>query len=441
MQIRRLNDILAIKDCLSDDKGITAFHASNLEIANISSEAFDQMENITIFDDLAPTSINGNSTSEEFIELKEWDEYINPDVRSGKMDFGIRTITLNVNQICNLKCTYCAASGDGTYSDPSGQISLKQTLPQIEFFVNKCTSGETFAISFIGGEPLLHPAAIKAVHDYSLDLCNRRGVNLIMKIVTNGTLINESTIDLLRTLRVDLTISMDGTPEMNDLNRPAKDGSSPTKKILQGLDLLQESRGNIKNIHIASVVTKTNSNVYENYKYITNLKIDSFDFVFANDESDLATQKQFINDYKLVMADLWSKGGEKELRRLKGVNGLFLSLDNQQRTENYCGAGKNYLMVDAKNRLFTCVWDANYLSETVGHDDQIDMQKVDKLSKPLIDLNNCNTCWARFLCGGGCMHINRSHSGGDKHKKSKLFCERTRSLILGSLVYYKLSRA
>lgn len=97
-------------------------------------------------------------------------------------------------------------------------------------------------------------------------------------------------------------------------------------------------------------------------------------------------------------------------------------------------------MVDAKNRLYTCVWDANYVSEAVGAQTTINDEKMSKLSKSLVELNNCQTCWARHLCGGGCMHINRSHTG-DKHKKSIMFCERTRSLLSVVLMYYKLCRA
>ena len=118
----------------------------------------------------------------------------------------------------------------------------------------------------------------------------------------------------------------------------------------------------------------------------------------------------------------------------------FKMLDSQQRIENHCGAGKSYLMVDAKNRLYSCVWDANNKKDLVGQNEQLDSEALAKYSKPLIELNNCQTCWARFLCGGGCMHINKSHSG-NKNQKNILFCERTRSLILTALLYYKRARA
>lgn len=96
-------------------------------------------------------------------------------------------------------------------------------------------------------------------------------------------------------------------------------------------------------------------------------------------------------------------------------------------------------MMDAKNRLYTCPWVVGEKDEVVGVGEQLDHDKLSKYSKSLIELNNCQSCWARHLCGGGCMYIHRAHTG-DKHKKDDLFCERTRSLILTTIMYYKLSR-
>lgn len=443
MQIRRFGDIVAIQDdtIASGSAGIVAFHASNLEIAEISLEAFNCMPTVEIAEDMAPSiSLSGRLESDEFTALQEWLDFANPNVKSGKMEVGVRTITLNVNQICNLKCNYCAASGDGTYGAPTTQIDLKQTFPQIEFFIQKTPIGGKFAISFIGGEPLLHPFAVKAIYDYTSALAKQRDISMVFKIVTNGTLINDVTIKILKQMNVDLTISMDGRSEINDIVRPSKDGSSPTKKILTGLGLLHEDRGLIRSIHISAVTTQQNCDLFENFLFIYNLPVDTFDFVFANDEKDPLTQSKYISDYKKIMAYLWNKGGERELTRLKSIKGLFSSFDNQQRTENFCGAGKNYLMIDAKNRLYNCVWDANDTKNMIGQGTTIQQSEVSNLSKSLVDLNNCTTCWARFVCGGGCMHINKSHSGGNKHQKSKMFCERTRSLLLSALLYYKLSR-
>src|SRR5690606_27575887 len=84
--------------------------------------------------------------SEAHQALQDWESENNPNVKSGRMDFGIRSLTINVTQICNLKCTYCAAGGDGTYGQAQTRISVEKTLPQLKFFLEKLPEGASFKI-------------------------------------------------------------------------------------------------------------------------------------------------------------------------------------------------------------------------------------------------------------------------------------------------------
>ncbi len=441
MQLRRFKDIIAFKNDTGVSSGdtIVAFHAANMEVAEISEESFGEMTDISLLTGEIPVT-KATENLEAFEALSNWDSEKNPDVKSGTIEFGIRSITLNINQICNLKCAYCAAGGDGTYGEPLNQISVEKTLPQLKYFLSSVKEGQTFAISFVGGEPLLHPKAIKAIYEFVENESEILGIIPKIKIVTNGTLLTGETLTIIRQLKIDLTISFDGTKEKNDLVRPSKDGKSTTDKIIAGLNELKKDRRAISSIKFSAITSKGNEEIYENFLFLNQLNPDALEFVFANDEQSPEILKKHIDGLNKVLKHLWEQSGEAGIRKISTVDHYFRRLDHQQKTENFCGAGKNYLMVDAKNQLYSCVWDANLKQEIVGQNEQLDYDKLSKLSKSLIELNNCQTCWARHLCGGGCMHINRSHTG-DKHKKSILFCERTRSLILSVLMYYKLSRS
>ncbi|MEQ1666314.1 MAG: radical SAM protein, partial [Bdellovibrionales bacterium] len=421
------------------DDTITAFHANTMEVAEISDESFEEMTDISILTGEIPPD-RMIQDAEAFDALNGWNNDTNPQAKSGKLNFGIRSITININQICNLKCAYCEAGGDGTYGEALKQISVEKTLPQLKFFLSALKPGAKFSISFVGGEPLLHPLAIKAIYDYVTTEAQLRNITPIMKIVTNGTLIKDDTLSILRLMNLHLTISIDGVKKYNDMVRPSKDGKSTTDKILAGLQELSKDRGLIKTITLSAITTKGNENLVENYYFFKELNPDAIEFVFANDEKSEEIQKKFITQMNEIAAIAWAKGQEAELRKINNFDHYFRLLDRQIKIENHCGAGKSYLMVDAKNRLYSCVWDANNKKDIVGQNEQLDPAAISKYSKSLIELNNCQTCWARHLCGGGCMHINRSHSG-DKHQKNLLFCERTRSLILTTLLYYKRARA
>lgn len=438
LELRRHKDIIAFK---AEDESITAFHAFNLEVAEISPESFEQMTPVSVTTgDIPPIKEPKNEIEQDaFNALVDWNKNVNSEVKDGKINFGIRAITINVNQICNLKCVYCAAGGDGTYGEPTNQIAVEKTLPQIKFLLDQLKEGQKFSITFVGGEPLLHPDAVFAIYQYAQSESKKRGIIPGMTVVTNGTLLTGRTLDLVRSMQLHLTVSIDGPKEINDLVRPTKNNSSSTDLTLAGLKSLADDRGNILSIGLSAVCSAQNTKMFKIYKYFKTLNPDWMEFNFAYSEKSTEAQRTYISEMNLIAEDTWQNGGETELRKIKQFDHYFHLIDGQQRIENHCGAGKSYLMVDAKNKFYTCPWVVGDRDEVVGENEQLDPVKLSKYSKSLIELNNCQTCWARHLCGGGCMYIHKAHTGS-KHTKDDLFCERTRSLLLTTLLYYKLSR-
>lgn len=438
MDVRRYKDIVAFKIKQDMTESITAFHSGNLEVADVTPETFDLMTPIDLTTALVPSELN-DSNLEAKSDILSWQSELNPNLRSGKIDFGIRSITLNVNQICNLKCNYCAAGGDGTFGEPVTKISVEKTLPQLKFFLESLKKNAKFYITFLGGEPLLYPEAIKIVHDYVTEESQRLSLFPSMTVVTNGTLFSAENVQLLSELNINITISIDGTKEINDVVRPTKNGTSSTDQIIKGLDLLSKNLGKIKSIGFAAVFTKNNTKLVENYKYFLKLSPDWFEFTYDYAEKSDELNQLYIEQMEQVAAQAWRAGGEDELRKIKTFDHYFKLLDAQQIVENHCGSGKSYMMVDAKNRLYVCPWEAGDKSAVVGNGTTIDYDKLSKYSKSLVELNNCQACWAKNLCGGGCMYIHKIHTG-DKHTKDTNFCIRTRSLLLTTLLYYKLAR-
>ena len=434
MNLRRFEDIIATETA----DGIVAYHGRNLEVAEISLEAYQNMSPIDLHTNSVPASKLTDDDASKYLRLWQLEE--NPEVKSGNVHFGIKSLTLNVTQICNLKCTYCAAGGDGTYGDPVTRIQVEKTLPQLKFFLEKLPNGSPFNLSFVGGEPFLYPEGMKAIYDYVESESASRGISCKYMVTTNGTLITDAVVEMLKTMKIHVTVSLDGDAEINDTVRPGKDGKSSTAQTLNGIKKLVSIRSCLASIGISGVYSSQNLNVKKSYLFFKTLKADWYEFNFSYTEKSTAAQTEYLAQMKEIAEMAWAFGGEVELRKIKAFNAYFDTLDSQQRIENFCGAGKSYLMIDAKNQLYTCPWVVGEKAEVVGTGSSLNMANLEKYQKPLIELNNCQTCWARFMCGGGCMFINRAHTG-DKHIKDEMFCERTRSLILLAIMYYKKARA
>ncbi|XGC80396.1 radical SAM protein [Bdellovibrio bacteriovorus] len=438
MQLRRHKDIIAIKNGATAP---VAFHARNLEVAAISEEAWDSMAPTT-FDNgfvmnMLPTEKGVDA--EAYSSLEGWDSENSALAVTRNFGSKITSLTLNVTQLCNLHCTYCAAGGDGTYGDPITKIAVDKTLPQIEFFINKLSEGSSFTITFLGGEPLLYPEALKAIADHALKLGGAKGIRTNFNVITNATLVNDKCLEILTSIKANVTVSIDGPPENHDKARPQKNGEGSSKAAIAGLQKLLSRKNELGKILIHAVFSKKNLEVERAYRFFAEFPVNAFEFTFDITESDATANSIFMNEMARVAELAYRRGGETELRKISMFDAYFRALDDQQRTENHCGSGKSLLSIDSNNKIYACPLDVGQKSNQVGLAQEIQSEKLAELQNPLIEKNNCQTCWARYLCGGGCMFVHKTLTG-NKHRKHISFCERTRYLISLTLLYYEHSR-
>ena len=96
-------------------------------------------------------------------------------------------------------------------------------------------------------------------------------------------------------------------------------------------------------------------------------------------------------------------------------------------------------MIDSKNNIFPCVWSPNRTSEAVGAGTYLSESKLAQFQKPLVEQQGCKTCWARFLCGGGCSYVHEKTTGS-KSIPAEVFCFQSRYLISLAISYYQQCR-
>ena len=426
MELRRFNDILAMK---TNQGALVGFHARNLEVAELSSELWD--------------SFQTQSAGDALEQLQAWDlENSLPmpvEKSAEKNKSKIQSITLNVTQICNLHCTYCAAGGDGTFGDPVKRISVEKTLPQLGFLLGKLEAGDTFTITYLGGEPLLYPEGIQLIAEFLETEAKAKNLEIKHRIVTNGTLLNNKNVSMLARMKAHIVVSIDGVKEINDVLRPMKNGKSSTDEIEQGLARLQSVRDMIGSLTLSGVFGKSNMDMLGSYKFFKSFNPDSIELNFDHDEMDLQISEQFAKIYEQVLAFAFESGGEEELRKIARVNQIFTNLDQQTRVMNYCGAGKTFVMIDSKNNIFPCVWSPNKPAEALGTGTYISETKRAQFQNPLVEKQGCNTCWAKYLCGGGCAYVHEKASGS-KAIPADVFCYQSRYLISLAISYYQQCR-
>ena len=135
-----------------------------------------------------------------------------------------RYLILAVTSRCNLRCSYCYL-GAGGHRDMPDRI-LERALDLVA-----AGSGPRH-VQITGGEPTLVPEKIRRIGQR----CRQMACPPSVAIQTNATLLTEELVGILRSFRIRVGVSLDGTPEIQERLRGGAD------QTLRGLALL-DSRG------------------------------------------------------------------------------------------------------------------------------------------------------------------------------------------------------
>ena len=418
MEIRRYKNILAIQ---SEPHRIWGFHRLNLDVAELDQEAWQAMA--------------AETNSEALNELDEWSQEIGNETEDLKTPKGIRAFSINIAQVCNLKCSYCGADGDGTYGARVPKADTTKVFRQLSRLLGDLPAHESFEIRFLGGEPLLYPKLIREISHFAQLLVAGRNIKLQFSIVTNGTLLSPENVELLAQLHCNVTISLDASAETNDKVRRLKTGGSSTQLILDGLKEIQKVRHRLRGLHVNSVFGSHNTDVLSSYQFLQPFQFDSMNLNYAASDQDETFSPRYVEGMRAVAEHALAEEGLMGLVRIDQFKRPLSRLETKTRTHDYCGAGKSLLQTDTKGDLHVCNWFMNDAKDRVGVIDHIDQKALEHYSPSLIELNHCDSCWAKHLCGGGCMFVNRTKTG-DKHGKDPHFCNRSRFLAATAIDYY-----
>lgn len=440
-ELVRHGELLALR---TRDQRVYGFHADTMDVAALAPQAWTALKTIN-----SPSrkSELASGSAEEILEalseLKLW-EQDRAEVRSQRIrEPAIRSLTINVAQVCNLACTYCAAGGDGTYGSKTKTPDLEKTKQLLSQLLQKVPAGEKFVLTFLGGEPLLHPHILRSVERHAKLVTAGRHVQLRFDIVTNGTLVTEDSAEMLAAMGANVTVSIDGHPDDNDKSRVTKSGKGSSAQVLKGLAELLKVRERLGSLSAGAVFGKHGTNIVCAWEFLASFPFDSMKFDFAAEAGDEVSSRAFAKGISEVADLAYARGGEQELRRLHVFDHLFRALDDRARIENHCLAGKNHLQLDTDGRLTACQWFVGQKEEELGSTESAELTLnnpvLQGFSQPLIEKHGCGTCWARHICGGGCMHVNKIKNG-NKHKVDHAFCERTRTIIAKGIERYAESR-
>lgn len=339
------------------------------------------------------------------------------DTRNVPAAVPMRALSLAVAQRCNLACTYCYADG-GSFGSTARDMPADVAAASVRRLIGEASPGDRVNLAFMGGEPLLNRALVRETTELAARLAADKGVAIGFSLTTNGTLLGAADAEFLDRFRFAITISLDGVGAVHDRLRPAKGGRGTYQRVLDNATALLAGRSRCK-VFARITVTPSNLSLRETLDAFVAAGFDAVGFSPLL-RAPSGREEMQAADFETLLAQMRACGEEFERRMVRGqpypFSNMTSALEEIHRGTHRpfpCGAGAGYLGVSADGDLFAChrfVGDEAFKMGDLARG--VDGQAQHSwLSSRAVDRQEpCRTCWARYLCGGGC-HYESIHRG------------------------------
>lgn len=346
----------------------------------------------------------------------------------------VRAFSLAIAQKCNLGCTYCYAEGGEFGAEPK-IMPDDVAAAAVQRLFDGAVAGETIRLAFLGGEPLTNRAGLRRATEFAEETAKSRNMNVAFSLTTNGTLLTEDDAEFLALHGFAVTVSLDGIGKSHNRLRPFRNGRGSFDQITARLNPLFDRQDRIS-LSARVTVTPHNVSLLETLHGLAALGFRSVGFSPVLNSP--TRRGEMSADHLISMLDqMIACGREFEDYLLAGKLHPFANLATALRELHLgthrpypCGAGAGYLGVSAEGDLAACHRFVNepegaFGNVMIGLDQE---RQTGWLAERHVDRQEpCKSCWARYLCGGGCHHevIHRGRPACDYIRSWLTYCLET----------------
>ena len=330
----------------------------------------------------------------------------------------VKALCLHVAHTCNLNCSYCFAS-QGKYHGDRAVMSYEVGKRALDFLVEHSGGRRNLEVDFFGGEPLMNFDVVKALVAYARGIEKEKNKNFRFTLTTNGVLVDDDVIDWANRECSNVVLSLDGRKEIHDRFRVDYAGNGSWEKIVPKFQRFVEARGG-KNYYMRGTFTHANPDFLKDIEKMLELGFTELSMepvVCAADDPSALTEADLpvvLQQYE-QLAELMLKRDEEGrpftfyhyMIDLTGGPCIYKRISG-------CGSGTEYMAVTPWGDLYPChqfvgeerfrlgnIWDGVTNTEA-----QQQFASCNVYAHP-----ECQDCWARLYCSGGCA-ANAYHATG-----------------------------
>jgi uncharacterized protein len=347
----------------------------------------------------------------------------------------VKAMCLHVAHDCDMRCGYCFA-GTGKFGGERSLMPAEVGRAALDLLFSISGEVRHLDVDFFGGEPLLNMEAVQSIVAHGRRLANMTGKILKFTLTTNAMRLDTRVGEFLNENDIAVVLSLDGRPETHDPVRKTASGGPTFSQVAANCAAFVRTRPDGE-YYVRGTYTHRNPDFAQDVLFLADMGFSSISFepvvvsadsVYALDERDLPC---VFESYETLVREI-------RARRERGGGFRFFHFDLDvahgpclAKRLSGCGAGREYLAVTPDGILYPC-------HQFVGREGFVMGDVWSGITQPEVgeafgDAHiyakpACATCWARFLCSGGC-HASAHQMTGTLVGQYALGCQITKKRL------------
>lgn len=351
---------------------------------------------------------------------------------------------------CNLACEYCFS--DHQKQEPAA-LSRSEVV-KIADYVTKGNRDLNLHIdNYIGGEPCLEFEMVKQMYYTMFAYHKAYGYDTSFGFLTNGTKLTANQLEWLKKNVPYVGFSLDGDKKTNDAVRHDFAGCGSYAAVESAIRKMRAMEWPVE-IGVSCVLTANNVNIKDLFiHFVDELGIKNVVIkpVRAPETSDIALTTKNIASLKKGYRDLFdflfkkAKKGDISylqtmLMPLDYAGRFFIRTFLEDRVVvKRCGSSEHIFSVGNDARIYAC---DSFNGTDVGFVADTRTGKINRTYRvPFVTQERfgCDSCWARYLCGGVCQYVQYVNNY-EKNSVTSFECELAKFLIEEAICFWTKAR-
>ena len=347
----------------------------------------------------------------------------------------VKALCLHVAHDCNLRCKYCFAS-TGDFGQGRKIMPPEVAKKAIDFVIARSGKRRNIEVDFFGGEPLMNWEVVKELVRYGRSLEAPHHKRFRFTLTTNGVNVDDDVIEFSNREMQNVVMSIDGRKEVHDRFRVDYQGRGSYDTIIPKFQEFARRRVE-RDYYVRGTYTHANPDFTNDILHLADLGFTKLSMepvvCDPSDPSALTAEDLPIlfSQYEQLAEAMLAR--QKEGRPITFYH-YMIDLNHgpciYKRIAG-CGSGTEYFAVTPQGELYPChqfVGDEAYRMGNIW-DGVTNTDMQEKFRKcNVYSRKECDDCWARLYCSGGCA-ANAYHASGDINGVYEYGCELFRKRI------------